>query len=616
MPRELRWSVASAAEGVALEPQDSPSLSLTAKGSRHVMTRVTLSSAGTKTFLARVWATQPAVDDAMQLELPVARDGALVQRVHAARLQGDAEQRFTLAAPHQHRAGSASLSVEVRPSLLLQMWDTLPYLVDYPYECVEQTLSRFVPAVAVKDALQRAGISLGDLAEAALNTPRSAGGRAPRVLSARELERVITHCIHNLRSAQNSDGGFGWWKDDESSLRMTRYALRGLEAAERSGCAGLARMRANAAAWLERQVAHIAEPQEGAVVALALVGSGRCPKPLLDQLYRVRSDLPTHSLAQLVSALARSERSDDARIALAQLAERAPLTKRMPWWPALGAEWAWWNARIEIASAVLTAFLDADPGHELVNPLARWIVMNRRSQGWSNTRDTAEALGALVRLAQRSEELDPDLELTLQVDSVTHNMKLQRTNFLQPLRLTIPLSDGADEPVHLRTRGRGTAYVSTVLTAMATGDAIAAQSSGINVERELHAVLPDGTRGELLDAAVRPQASQLVEITLKLTLPNDFECLLLEDPRAAGFEPVERLSGWTSAEGIRFRREVRADRTAFFISRLQQGTHHIRYRVRAETHGSVKALPARIEAMYAPEFRGNSTARRCEVLGR
>jgi len=42
------------------------------------------------------------------------------------------------------------------------------------------------------------------------------------------------------------------------------------------------------------------------------------------------------------------------------------------------------------------------------------------------------------------------------------------------------------------------------------------------------------------------------------------------------------------------------------VYRLMRGTHSVSYRLRAEVPGQFSALPARIEAMYAPELKGNS----------
>ena len=51
---------------------------------------------------------------------------------------------------HAHGAGA--------PSMATTMLDALPYLIDYPYGCTEQTMSRFLPAVITAKTLRDLGL--------------------------------------------------------------------------------------------------------------------------------------------------------------------------------------------------------------------------------------------------------------------------------------------------------------------------------------------------------------------------------------------------------------------------------------------------------------------------
>ena len=55
--------------------------------------------------------------------------------------------------PKERRADSTTLSVQVAPSMATTMLDALPYLIDYPYGCTEQTMSHFLPAVITNKKL-------------------------------------------------------------------------------------------------------------------------------------------------------------------------------------------------------------------------------------------------------------------------------------------------------------------------------------------------------------------------------------------------------------------------------------------------------------------------------
>ena len=60
-------------------------------------------------------------------------------------------------------------------------------------------------------------------------------------------------------------------------------------------------------------------------------------------------------------------------------------------------------------------------------------------------------------------------------------------------------------------------------------------------------------------------------------------------------------------------REEHDDKSVFFLDRLEAGTWEIRFGMRAVTPGNFRALPVQVEAMYVPEIRANSDARRVRI---
>src|SRR5258708_32186235 len=72
---------------------------------------------------------------------------------------GDSSQ-VTLTVPAERRVNESRLEVRYSPTLAGAMVDALPYLVDYPYGCTEQTLNRFLPTAMVQRTLQRMNLDL------------------------------------------------------------------------------------------------------------------------------------------------------------------------------------------------------------------------------------------------------------------------------------------------------------------------------------------------------------------------------------------------------------------------------------------------------------------------
>ena len=127
----------------------------------------------------------------------------------------------------------------------------------------------------------------------------------------------------------------------------------------------------------------------------------------------------------------------------------------------------------------------------------------------------------------------------------------------------------------------------------------------------------EGVRGQALDQKVEKyeraeldnnamlKSGDLVEVELSIESKNDYEYLIFEDMKAAGFEAVEVRSGYNGNDMGAYV-EFRDNRVCFFVRALARGQHSVAYRLRAEIPGTFSALPTRAWAMYAPELKANS----------
>src|SRR4030095_14455500 len=64
--------------------------------------------------------------------------------------------------PQARRTETTELTVQVAPSMATTMLDALPYLIDYPYGCTKQTVSRFLPAAITAKTLRDLGLKPED----------------------------------------------------------------------------------------------------------------------------------------------------------------------------------------------------------------------------------------------------------------------------------------------------------------------------------------------------------------------------------------------------------------------------------------------------------------------
>ena len=126
--------------------------------------------------------------------------------------QAAAQATATIAYPANTDTAAHSLRVEVSPSIAGSLFSALDYLTSYPYGCTEQTMSSYLPNVIVAETLSRLKVN-GHVNDADLRAKMQAG-----------LER--------LKDYQHDDGGWGWWKEDDSRVYMTAYVVSGLAEAK------------------------------------------------------------------------------------------------------------------------------------------------------------------------------------------------------------------------------------------------------------------------------------------------------------------------------------------------------------------------------------------------
>ena len=130
--------------------------------------------------------------DGMEWKLPAFVHGSAQRQFFAGRVKDT--QSFEFELPEKRKASLTKVELSLSPTLLAVMFDALPYLAEYPYGCVEQTLSRFVPATIARRAVKdlnlpaaRVPANLDDMTEKGLRaalrasstaTAAGAGGRA------------------------------------------------------------------------------------------------------------------------------------------------------------------------------------------------------------------------------------------------------------------------------------------------------------------------------------------------------------------------------------------------------------------------------------------------------
>ncbi|MFG0334910.1 MAG: alpha-2-macroglobulin, partial [Maioricimonas sp. JB049] len=107
---------------------------------------------------------------AMQMTFPFFVHGMLKTEWYSGVVRiGEDAGRIELDVPSDRKPEQSRLEIRYSPTLAGAMVDALPYLVEYPYGCTEQTLNRFLPTVITQNILQRMNLDLAAIREKRTN---------------------------------------------------------------------------------------------------------------------------------------------------------------------------------------------------------------------------------------------------------------------------------------------------------------------------------------------------------------------------------------------------------------------------------------------------------------
>lgn len=664
-------------------PLRAEAVSIAAQGEAQVVWPVRAEKAGTAEFTLKAWGE--AERDGMALKLPVIEDGILQETAASGRLaRSDAARALTLELPEPLDPARTAARVQLTGSHAAALLDALPYLVDYPYGCVEQTMSRFLPAVVARKTLGELGFDAAAVEARILGkeTPADAARRA-KTAGLGRLDEVIAKSLARLNEAQRGDGGFGWWPGSQyTDLWMTAYVAWGLELARGAGVTVPERMAERARTAILRFRPSGNESMDTGAWVLALLTAGpldeREAKWLRDGFagcFAERAKLSASGRACLALASAKLGTPEERAVVLRNLengaarAESADLGDTVHW----GSTSGYWRASdgaVETTALTLLALLELDPKHELVEPAMNWLVLNRRSGHWASTRDTAFAVLALAKFIQVRGEAQGETSVAVwangtEVGRVTLNREALLAGTATVELPVVALRGGANRIELRRVSGDGPAYAVALAESWAAGETVKPAGYQATVARGFVRQKATPTLIGTLRIDTEPLASggaavtgEEVQAVVTVTVPNELEYVMVEVPKPAGCEPLNALSGWdarirrtdvgrrtaedrgqTSEDsgrttdnrrqttedgdpgleegaGRAIYREERDEKSVFFLERLEAGTWEIRFGMRAVTPGDFRALPVRVEAMYVPEIRANSDARRVRVDAR
>jgi uncharacterized protein YfaS (alpha-2-macroglobulin family) len=569
-------------EGVKLKSESSKKIFVPKNEAKRVDFEISSENPGFALF--NLTALSDEASDALEIKIPVLPHGTEKFSSFANVLEKISSEEILL--PDNVNKKSAYLKIILSPSLASSILSSLEYLAGYPYGCVEQTMSRFLPTVIVAKTLQELDIYNEKLQK--------------------ELPSMVEKGLERLYDFQHSDGGWGWWKNDSSHPFMTAYVVYGLNLTKKAGF----KIDENR---IMKGIEHLKkifnseklknDLNAKAYILFVLSELNQIDKKDAISIYKKKDKLNNYTKALLCLTLKKLKLEDEALNLISTIEKKAETTATISFWSPDESSFGWTRSDIETTAYCLKALINIKPESKLIPKVVRYLTLSKRGNSYFSTKDTSAALLALIDYLKISSELSPDFTLKVYLnEKFLKQLKFTKEDLgkeSQEIFISGENLNFGKNKIKFEKQGEGKLYYSIYLKYYTNEEGIKSENSGIKIERRY-------SNSSL-------KSADIINVTLNIISDNDYEYVIIEDPLPAGCEVADEIQKGYYWNYWFSQREVRDEKVVYFITYLPKGKHKLNYILRSETPGKYHTMPTKAYLMYIPEIGGTGSENIIEI---
>ena len=664
----VRLTLANAWTGKSVDPHlgnktpDQP-FDVPAKESRSFAWRLTVPDAGGAMLSYKAVGSTGRISDGEEGLLAVLARRILVTESLPLPIRGPQTKKFDFARLRQSGESKTlqhqSLTVQMvsQPAWYAVM--ALPYLMEFPYECTEQTFNRLYANALARHiansdpkirrvfdqwkgtpALDSPMEKNQDLKAVMLEeTPwlrqAQAESQARRnvgvLFDDNRLTDETARTLRKLAEQQLGDGAWPWFPGGPPNDYITLYITTGFGRLRHLGVdidiASAVKALDRLDGWIDRiyrdllRLGRKEDNHLSPTVALYLYGRSFFlkDKPIaanhreavdyfLGQARKFWLQLANRqSQAHLAVALKRFGDQDTPQAIMRSIKERSVSNEEMGmFWRDTERSWWWYRAPIETQAMMIEAFDEVMNDAAAVEDCKVWLLKQKQTQDWKTTKATADAVYGLLLRGENLLASDALVEIALGGATIQPEKVEAGTGFYEHRFVRGEVTPRLGE-ITVKKVDQGVAWGSVhwqYLEDMAKVTAY--EGTPLKLTKSLY-TREHTKKGPVLEPVKGPlKVGDELVVRVELRTDRDMEYVHLKDHRASGTEPVNVLSQYKYQDGLAYYESTRDTASHFFIDYLPKGTYVFEYATRVVHRGAYQTGMASIQCMYAPEFNSHS----------
>lgn len=424
--------------------------------------------------------------DGEEAAVPVVTNRTLVTETMPLPMRGDGTKDFKfdklVNSGNSKTLSNYGLTVEYTTNPAWYAIQALPYLMEYPYECAEQTFNRYYAnalaqkivnaSPAIKAVFEKWSIT--DTTALMSNLQKNEELKSvlleetPWVLQAQSEEQQKKNiallfdavkmslqaesAFNKLQDLQSPNGGFVWFKGGPDNRYMTQYIITGIGHLKKLNALPAFQQK-EIKSMLDKAIPYLdnmlKKDYDDLLKYKTSLTSNNLSNIAVQYLY-MRSFFPEYAIAKEVQtaynyyrdqskkywlsqgkymqgmialSLGRTNGMATAKAIIKSLKENSISNEELGmYWKDWDKRGYWWyQAPIESQALMIEAFSEIEKDAKTTGDMKMWLLKNKQTNDWKTTKATADACYAL--LLQGSNVLNEEKSVTIKLGPVMINSK-------------------------------------------------------------------------------------------------------------------------------------------------------------------------------------------------
>ncbi|RXM38448.1 hypothetical protein BOQ62_17095 [Chryseobacterium sp. CH21] len=454
------------------------------------------------------------------------------------------------------------------------------------------------------------------------------------LFDANTMKNSINQDWDDFKKLQNPDGGFSWYPGYPSSYGTSLYILKNLgkinswlkDNVKDYQSSEQKTIVAKLIQYVDNEVSKYFDVKKGNVwnnwaidyldtrnyweQQYPLKGKGATLKTLVKQKAKTAkiTDFTFFGLHRAALLMNDYGLKDVSSKLMTYLKETSTDTKTQGiYWKQNLNDWGWFGSKVVNHAGALEAFNKLQSNNQnFIEDMKIWLVTQKEVNSWGSSRGTAEVIFTILNSGKSwtgtesdkativwgGKELAPQTQATGYVKSTVKPEAIDKN--LATVTVTKP--------------GPGIVQGGLFWQYYEDLDKIKSSENYISVTKELYKKVKTVNGEELQKISSETPLKVGDKVTVRMILNTDraMEFIHIKDMRAAGFEPVDVLSGYQWKNNLGYYQSTKDASTNFYIQYMPKGKYVFEYDVVANASGKFSNGITTMQNYYAPQMNAHT----------